>query len=430
MQCNLPYGDSEYLLNYPEEKVKGVLEGVAMQCPASEEAEVSRALENPVDSAPLSQLVKKGEKVCIIIGDVTRLWVRHHVLLPPIINQLNQGGIEDKDILIVSATGDHREHTAEEHRKLVGDDIYRRIKVTDHRAQAVEEMVKLGATTYGNQVLINRNVVEADRVILTGGIVYHFLAGWGGGKKALIPGVAGYDTIMSNHTLALHPEPGKGINPEVRAGKLEGNPCSDDMVQGASLVGPDFLVNSVINETEHKIALAVAGNYLTAFNRGCQFVDQHMAVQIDEPAPLVIASCGGYPKDINFYQTYKTIYNAHFALQKEGTMILLSESREDIGNDDFASIFTDFDNNADREASLRRQYTIGGYMGYHTAVIAADNQVLALTGLEKEKVAQMGMTAVTSIDQALEMVREKFGGDFPDAYIMPHGGTTLPMPGK
>jgi len=429
MQCKLPYGDSEYILKYPDEKVKAVLEGVAMQCPASEEEEVRRALENPIDSAPLSQLVKKGEKVCIIIGDVTRLWVRHHVLLPSIIEQLNQGGIEDEDILIVSATGDHREHTSEEHRKLAGDDIYRRIKVVDHRAQTGEDLVKIGKTTYGNEVLVNRNVVEADRVILTGGIVYHFLAGWGGGKKAIIPGVAGYDTIMHNHTLALHPEPGRGINPEVRAGKLEGNPCSDDMVQGASLVGPDFLVNSVINEAEHKIALAVAGNYLTAFNRGCRYVDQHMGVKIKDPAPLVIASCGGYPKDINFYQTYKTIYNAHFALEKGGTMILLSESREDIGNDDFAAIFTDYDNNDDREASLRREYTIGGYMGYHSAVIAADNRVLALTGLERDKVTRMGMIAVTSLDEALDMVKEQFGADYPDAYIMPHGGTTLPVPG-
>ncbi len=426
MQCKLPYGDREYLLEYPDERVKGVLEGQAMQCPVSEEAEVYRALDQPTDSAPLSQLVKKGEKACIIIGDVTRLWVRHHVLLPPIIDHLNRGGIEDEDILILSATGDHREHNSEEHRKLVGDAIYRRIKVMDHRTREKEGLVTLGNTSYGNEVTVNRNVVEADRVILTGGIVYHFLAGWGGGKKAIIPGVAGYDTIMRNHNLALHPKPGCGINPEVRAGKVEGNPCSDDMVQGASMIGPDFMVNSIINETERKIALVVAGNYLTAFSRGCCYVDQHMRVKIEAPAPLVIASCGGYPKDIDFYQTYKTIYNANLALEEGGTMILLTESREGIGNNDFANIFIDYDNNNDRETSLRHCFTIGGFMGYHSAIIAAEKRVLVLTDLKQEKVAKMGMIAINTLDEALGMVKEAIGGKLPDAYIMPHGGSTLP----
>ncbi len=430
MQCKLPYGDSGYNLEYPDEKIKGILEGVPMKSAVSEEAEVRQAMQNPIDSAPLSQLVKKGEKVCIIIGDVTRLWVRNHILLPPILDELNKGGVADSDILIVSATGDHRDQTGEEHRKLVGEEVYRRIKIVDHRARADAEVVKVGTTSYGNEVLINRNVAEADRVVLTGGIVYHFLAGWGGGKKAIIPGVAGYRTIMNNHTLALNPEPGQGgINPAVRAGKLEGNPCSDDMVQGASLVKPDFLVNSVINESEHKIALVVAGNYLTAFNHGCRFVDRHMGVKIEETAALVIASCGGYPKDIDFYQTYKTIYNAHFALKKGGTLILLSESREGMGNADYASIFSAYDNNAGREAALRKSFTIGGYMGYHTAMIASENRVLALTDLDEQRVARMGMIKVNSIEAALEYAAKENGGELPSAYIMPHGGSTLPLPG-
>jgi len=429
MQCKLPYGEGKYSLDLPDHKVKQILEGLPMESPPSEEEEVRRALQHPIDSAPLSQLVNRGEKVCIIIGDITRLWVRHHVLLPPILEELNRGGIPDQYILIISGTGDHREQIPGEHRKLVGEEVYRRVPVIDHRARAEEELVYRGTTTYGNEVKINKRVAEADRVVLTGGIVYHFLAGWGGGKKALIPGVAGYNTIMQNHTLALHPEPGKGINPHVRAGKVEGNPCSDDMVQGASLAAPDYLVNSVINEAEQKIALAVAGNYLTAFNRGCQFVDTHLGAKIQETAPLVIASCGGYPKDINFYQTYKTIYNAHFALQKGGTMILLSESSEGIGNDDFAAIFKDFKNNADREASLRKKYTIGGYMGYHSAVIAEENNILVISNLDDELIESMGMTPVPSLEQALEIASKLNDGELPQAYVMPHGSTTLPLPG-
>ncbi len=429
VEFKLPYGDGECCFVLPEQKVKGLLEGKPMACPASEEEEVRRALNNPVDAAPLSRLVKKGEKVCIVIGDMTRLWVRHHVLLPPILDELNRGGVEDSDILIISATGDHREHTPAEHRKLVGEDVYRRIKVADHRARAEEELVSLGTTGYGNEVKINRRVVEADRLVLTGGIVYHFLAGWGGGKKAIIPGVAGYDTIMRNHTLALHPEPGGGINPAVRAGELEGNPCSDDMDQGTDLAAPDFLVNTVINEAAHKIAMVTAGNYISAFKEGCRFVDRHMKLKIPEAAPLVIASCGGYPKDINFYQTYKTIYNAHFSLQKGGIMILLSECREGIGSDDFAAMFTEYDSNSAREASLRERFTIGGYMGYHTAVIAEENTVVVLTDLDAGLVSSMGMTRAGSLEEALSTATAQLGGEIPPAYVMPHGGSVLPVPG-
>ncbi len=429
MTCWLPYGDGEYPLELSGGEVKNVLEGIPLPVAESEEEEVARALEAPIDSAPLSELVKEGEKVCIIVGDMTRLWVRHHVLLPPIVDALNRAGVPDRDIFIVSATGDHREQSPEEHRQIAGEEMCARFPVYDHRARAEEELVFLGHTAFGTPVSLNRRVVEADRVILTGGIVYHFLAGWGGGKKAVLPGISGFETIMKNHSLAFHPEPGRGIDERVRAGVLDGNPCSEDMVQGTSLLGPDFLVNSIINEEAHRTAKVVAGSYLTAFNRGCGYADAHFGVTIDEPAELVIASCGGFPKDINFYQTYKTIYNAHFALREGGTMILLSESREGMGNDDFASIFHDYTSNPEREAALRKQFTIGGYMGYHSAVIAEKNDLLVLTEMEDAAVRAMGMTPMVSLEEGLEFVRQKHGA-IPPCYVMPHGGTTLPRTGK
>ncbi|MGM0651864.1 MAG: lactate racemase domain-containing protein [Bacillota bacterium] len=181
----------------------------------SEEKLINDALAKPVDSPPLSQLVNKGEKACIIIGDMTRVWARYHLLVPPLLDHLNRGGIPDENVIIISATSDHREQSADEHRTLVGDEVYDRVKVVDHRAREADNMVYMGDTSYGTPVFTNRQVAEADRVILTGGIVYHFLAGWGDGKKAIIPGVAGYKTIMKNHSLVFHPEEGCGLNPAV-----------------------------------------------------------------------------------------------------------------------------------------------------------------------------------------------------------------------
>jgi nickel-dependent lactate racemase len=425
MRIKLLYGEQEIWLDLPDHQVKGVLEAKPLPVASSEEALVREALLHPIDSAPLCELARSGGTACIVVGDMTRLWVRHHVLLPPILDELNKGGIPDRNICIISATGDHREQTPEEHRQLVGEEAYRRLKVYDHQARRQEDMVYLGTTSYGTPVNINKKVAASDKVILTGGIVYHFLAGWGGGKKAIIPGVSSYETIMKNHSLAFNPESGKGLNPSVCAGRLEGNPCSDDMVQGTSLVAPDFLINTIIDEDVNTIAHVVAGNYLSAYREGCRHVDNHFRVDINGPADLVIASCGGYPKDINLYQTYKTIYNAQFALRKGGTMILLSESREGLGNDDFADIFTSHGDNAGRETALREKYTIGGQMGYHAAVIAEENHVLALTSLPDDVVRSTGMIPVTSLEEALAFVRKKTG-DIPPAYIIPHAGSTFP----
>jgi len=424
-KIELLYGDGSISLDLPDSQVKKVLEAKPLPGEDSEEKLINDALAKPVDSAPLFQLVNKGEKACIIIGDMTRVWARYQLLVPPLLDQLNRGGIPDEDILIISATGDHREQSADEHRVLVGDEAYERVKVIDHRAREEDNMVYMGDTSYGTPVFINKKVAEADRVILTGGIVYHFLAGWGGGKKAVIPGVAGYKTIMKNHSLAFHPEDGCGLNPAVCAGKIEGNPCCEDMVQGASFVAPDFLVNTIINEETHKIAYIVAGNYITAHRAGCDLVSEHYGIQLEEQADLVIASCGGYPKDINLYQTYKTIYNAHFALSKGGTMLLVSECREGIGSDDFYAPFLNHADNQEREAALRREYTIGSQMGYHAGVIASENDVLLISELDPSVVEKMGMIPVADISEAFNFINKKHGS-LPSAYVMPHGGSTMP----
>ncbi len=423
-KIELLYGDGSMSMDFPDKQVKKILEAKPLPGGDSEKNIIAEALANPVDSAPLYQLVNKGEKACIIVGDMTRVWARYHLLMPPLLDQLNRGGIPDKDIVIISATGDHREQSPEEHKVLVGEEAYGRVKVIDHRARE-DNLVYMGDTSYGTPVLINRQVAEADRVVITGGIVYHFLAGWGGGKKAVVPGVAGYKTIMKNHSLAFHPEDGCGLNPDVCAGKIEGNPCSDDMVQGASFVAPDFLVNTIINEETHKIAYVVAGNYITAHQAGCDLVSEHFGITVEEQADLVIASCGGYPKDINLYQTYKTIYNAHFALRKGGTMLLVSECREGIGSDDFYAPFLNHADNREREAALRREYTIGSQMGYHAGVIASENDVLLISELEPQVVEKMGMIPVAHIKEAFSFINKKHGS-VPPAYIMPHGGSTMP----
>lgn len=426
VRVNLGYGDEHWELKLPRAHWLGTLRAQPLPANASEDQVVQEALARPVASPPLRELARPGEKVVILVGDMTRLWVRYQVLVDHLLRELEAAGVEDQDILIVSGTGFHREQTREEHRQLVGDQVLGRIPVLDHRATREDELVRLGTTTRGTPVEVNRQVVQADQVILTGGIVYHFLSGYGGGKKAAMPGVCSYGAIMANHKLSLDPS-GPGLNPDVRAGKMQGNPLSEDMLEVADSIGIDFILNSVIDEDRHCIAAAVAGDMRAAHERGARVVDQHFGIPIQERADLVIASCGGYPKDIDFYQTYKTVHNVVPALKPGGTGIIISESREGIGNDNFYTIFTDYPDNQAREARLREDYDIASFMGFSEAVWAEQHRFIVVSSLAPEKLRNMNMLPARSLDQALQLATRELPPDY-RAYIMPTGATTFPRP--
>jgi len=417
------YGKGELTCRLNPDKILGTLRPKLLPSPDSEEAVVRRAMENPVGSARLQALVRPGEKVSLIVGDMTRLWARYHVIAPVILDELNEAGIPDRDITIISATGAHRPQTPEEHEKLVGPAVYSRVKMLDHDCQAAD-LVDLGTTSRGTPIRINRQVYESDRVICTSGIVYHFLAGYGGGKKAIMPGVSGFASIMANHRLSLNPR-GPGLDPEVRAGKLAGNPLSEDMLEAARLAGADFMVNSIIND-DHRVALAVAGDLVAAHEAGAALVDEYFGVPISELADLVIASCGGYPKDINLYQTYKTAHNMVRAMKPGGVGILLSESCEGIGNDKFRTICTEFADNESREQELKTNYEIASFMGYTQLLWAQKNHIIIVSSLPAEQVRQMGMIPAAALDEALSIAEGVLNRDY-SVYLMPAAATTLPI---
>ncbi len=417
---NLPYGEESLSVSAPEEAVIDELAAPLFSTDSSEEELVEKALSEPINSRPLRQLVSEGDEVCIITGDVTRLWVRHHVFMPHLLEELQAGGVELEDIFVVSATGDHREQTPQEHAKIVGDEVYAEIDVFDHQGRNDEELVYLGHTPLDTPVHLNRRVAAADKIVLTGGIVHHFLAGFGGGGKAILPGVSGYETIMKNHSLALADKVGEGINPDVAAGKKEGNPCYKDIVAGAQMVRPTFLINTIVDSSQHRIIDVVAGEMLPAHDQGCRKVDKIFGVSINSRSELVLASCGGYPKDINLYQTYKTIYNARQAVQSGGTMLIVSECCEGMGNDDFASMLLTYSDSEKREKALRDSFTIGGYMALHLTLMAQEYDILLVSDLPEGTLQETGIKSYSSVESAWKDIVEKFG-EVPPFYLMPTG---------
>jgi nickel-dependent lactate racemase len=421
----LNYGRGTVNLSLEEKNILGVIEGNEFKVSASEDEIILDALHNPIGSPRLKELVHTGETVCLVIPDITRAWQRTDKFLYRIVEELNAGGVEDKNIIIISAAGSHRKQTKEEHEKLLGKDLAKRITVIDHDCFDKENLVYVGETTYGTPVWVNKKALECDHVILAGGIVYHFLAGYGGGRKSVLPGISSYETIMHNHALCLKENLGEGKNPNSACSKLKGNPVNEDMMQAASFLRPTFIFN-VIAGHNGKIAAAVSGNYVEAFYEGCKIVDKMDGIDINEKADLVIATAGGFPKDINFYQTSKTIINVKEAVSEGGTMIILSQCSEGLGgNQDVQDMLLNYDNLLDREKELRREYTISKDIAYIFCEIASKYDVIFVSDLNPDFLKKANITVVKTLEQALQLTWSKKGKDL-KTYVMTAAASTFP----
>ena len=391
---------------------------------------IEYALDHPIGAGPIEEAVQPGDKVCIIISDVTRRWQQPSAYLPVLVDRLNRAGIPDEDLLILCATGTHRQQTEEEHIALVGEELYRRIKFRDHNCDDKEHLTFVGTSSRGTPVWLDSYAMACDKIILTGGVVYHFLAGFGGGRKSVVPGIAGRETINTNHNNALNKGMGSGSNPRVCNGNLSAdNPFHTDLVECASFAKPAYLLNVIVDDN-YQIIGAFAGDWQKAHAAAAKAVEQLDGVAIPHRAPLVIASAGGYPKDINLYQTSKTLSNALAAVAPGGTVILLSECREGIGDPDCEKLLCGFDTMEDRERALRADFSIGGFVGFLFAETSEHYHLILVTSLPDTVFEKTSIQTAKTLDEALALAAGGNGGslDGVETILMPHGGSTVPQP--
>ncbi|KYZ78127.1 hypothetical protein AXX12_00860 [Anaerosporomusa subterranea] len=424
----LKYGTGEVALTVEEDDILQVIESNLITFDKPEAEIVQEALAHPIGSARLSELVHPGERVCVVIPDITRTWQKTDLYLPFLVEELQRGGVKDEDILFICAVGTHRGQTPEEHRQLLGPELADRFQVVDHDSCDKDNLVYLGKTTFGTPVWINKKAMECDHIVLTGGIVYHFLAGWAGGKKYILPGISAYETVMTNHALSLNPVRGEGPHPDVRSGNADNNLIHLDMLEAASFVRPTFLFNVIT--AEGRIAGAVAGHYIAAHDHGRAMVDAIDGVSIKEKADLVIATAGGSPKDVNLYQSIKTLINAREATKVGGTMIILTESPEGLGgNAEVQDMLLNYDSVLAREDALRSNYSISKYVAYFFCESAAKFDLILVSTLDTDLLKKANIKVVKTLDEALALVYAKRGKGL-KTHIMPQGANTLPKLGK
>ena len=384
---------------------------------ANEMGAVFDALENPIGTAPLRQIANPGERVAIIVNDITRL-TRTDLILPPVVHTLNAAGIPDRDIFIVFALGIHRPHTDQERELIVGHEIYSRIRCFDHISTDDAGLVEIGTTSFGNRVEINREVWEADRIILTGEIIYHLIAGYSGGRKSLVPGVAGFRTTTFNHRMIF--------DPDCRAGKLDGNPAHEDLLDACRMADPDFIVNVVLSPAGRLIRV-VAGHYDLAHREGCRTVDRMLRAEIDEPYDVVVASAGGFPLDIDLRQAHKGLENACHALRPGGSVVFYAECSNGAGIRSFEDYIRRYRDDHEMREALEREFVVGGHKAYWVARLGRLYRVYLVSELDPEFVRRCHFEPVSPAEhQAVLQKLLEEAGPTARVAVLPYSGFTLP----
>lgn len=419
---NFKYGNRNIEINL-EGKITSILPNKTEHI-ENIKAKIIESIENPIGSKPLSEIVKPGEKVLLVVSDITRLWIKINKFLIYVVNYLNSLGIKDEDISIIIAVGTHRADTEGEKISIVGKELYKRIKIYNHDSKNADELDYIGISSFGTPEYINKKVVDADRVILIGGITFHLFAGFGGGAKSIVPGVAGIKTIQHNHKLVFNSGENSGLNLDARANKIKGNPMREDITEICRTVSVDFLINAVL-DTNGNFVEFVAGDFEKAWMRGCNTIRKLYAIKVKEKADITIASAGGYPKDINLYQSVKTIGNSLYAGVEDSVLIVIAECREGVGTDEFTKLFK-YKTLNDMETALKKDFTVPGYAAYKTLYSSKHRKVFLVSSLEDEIVRKFGFIPVKSLKNAVELVY-KLSVDNPRIALIPYGGDTLPV---
>ncbi|MBN1314543.1 MAG: nickel-dependent lactate racemase [Anaerolineales bacterium] len=413
LELELAYGQASQRVRIERERLLGVYAPIASVEQSVDEAMVLRkALDNPVGTARLRELVRPGQQVAVVVSDMTRPCPSYK-LLPLVMDELNVAGIPDQNITIVVALGLHRPMTREELVKMVGEEIFRRVRVLNHDP---EDAVSLGRTSRGTPVEISRLVVEADARICLGNIEFHYFAGYSGGAKAILPGCASRATINANHAMM--------VRPEAAAGRIDGNPVRADLEEGVAMLAVDFILNVVIGPN-HRIDTAVAGHVIEAHRKGCEWVASRGKLVLPRVADVVLAGAGGFPKDINLYQAQKALDNAAYAVRDGGAIVLVAECGEGLGNQTFERWLLEASSPGDILKRIQTEFVLGGHKAAAVAGVLQRAEVFLVSAMPEPLVEMCGMRPYTNVGDALRDALDALGTGAKIA-VFPQGGSVLP----
>lgn len=415
MEISLPYGRGNLPITLPDQNVAGI---VRPKLPPAQDpkAIIKEALTNPIASATLAELITQHEpaQIVILTTDVSRP-IPYQDLLSEILQQLIAGGAKPQQISFIIATGAHRPNTEQEIREVFGP-LAEEYAITNHDCD--HDLVNLGQLQNGTELWLNRQVAEADFLITTGCILPHNLAGYSGGPKLILPGVAGRKTIEQNHSLMM--------SQQIGPGKLQGNPVHQQMLEAARRVGVHFNINVLLNEG-NQISHCLAGQLEQSWFKGCQVCYDSYHQPLPKPAEVVVAGAGGYPRDLNLYQAVKALLNGAKLTKPGGTVVMVGQCAEGMGE----PLFKQWMQRAGTPEELvaifkKRDFLLGAHKAYVLCKELKNKEVILLSDLAKSDQPVPLLKNVATWQEVEVMLLQRHGSDY-RALILPFAGLVFPL---
>lgn len=414
MQVNIPYGKGNVKVNVPEDHEILVPNKASIK---DEEKLIEEALDNPIGFKSYDEFADGADRLLVIINDATRPTPTSKILsyLLPVLSS-------HPDVKFLIATGVHRPPTEEEYRFIFGDtyEIFRR-KIYAHDARKDEDMTYLGKSKNGTEMYINKLVSEYKNILVIGSVEPHYFAGYTGGRKSFLPGVASYKTIEMNHKLAL--------SDDACSLALNGNPVNEDMVDAMNVLNDlnVFSIQTVLTG-DHKLFAVIAGDLHKSFDAAIKYSQHIFCVPLKQKGNIVVTAAP-YPMDIDLYQSQKALDNGKLALEDDGVIILVSKCRDGIGEDTFLQLLCKADSPKKILDILGEEYKLGYHKAAKMAQIGIRAQMWAVTDLDDEIIKKSQLKPYsdvqTAIDDAVKLIKSK--GKKPRVILMPSGSLTVPL---
>jgi len=388
------------------------------------EKAVREALDHPIHHCSLSAAVEAHQKVAIVFSDITRA-TPYHLLIPALLDALSH--LPDEHIVFFCATGTHRPATPEELHVILGKEVTERFRIVQNDASDPSLHHQVGTARSGNRILMNREILEYDLRILTGFIEPHFFAGFSGGGKAMMPGMASLETVRTNHSIQNleNPQARWGITSGDRAGPA--NPIWEEIMEAAEFASPLFLMNITLNRNK-EITGIFAGDLRKAHQKGCAFAKETAMVELDRPFDIVVTSNSGYPLDLNIYQSVKGMSAAERIVKKGGSIIMAAECWDGTpSGSDYETILKSVNSEKElmdfiqvHEKSLQDTWQV-----YFQAMIQMKADVYLYSSLKKEHVEAAHLRPVEDMTSLISKLAEKYGPGC-RICVLPEGPHTIP----
>jgi nickel-dependent lactate racemase len=416
MKVNLAYGRTGLEIDVPEQSV--LIEPRYIEGLADEKEQAFEAFRNPIGTPPLKEMVKSTDKVSIVISDMTRP-TPNHKLVPWLLEELNH--VPRENFVVINGTGSHRDNTQEELIRMLGEEVVNTVRVINNNAFDKSTQTYLGKSSYGAEAYLNKEYCESDFKIVTGFIEPHFFAGFSGGPKGIMPGIAGIDTILHFHNAKMIGDPNSTW------GLIEGNPVQGEATEITLMSKPDFMLNVTLNG-DKEITNFFAGDVIEAHRKGCDYVREHAMVDCAEPFDIVITTNSGYPLDQNLYQAVKGMSAAHKIVKKGGAIICAVECSDGLPNHGNYVKILQMRKTPEEILGMINDpafSTFDQWQVQKQAMIQVWADVYVYSSLSSEDVEKAMFKPINDIERTIDELLNKFGRDARVA-VMPLGPLTIP----